>query len=149
MRAIVRKLKGQANALFFKLYNTTKPQSVNSNKGFWRSLVTWLLLALLLRLTVIEPRWIPSGSMLPTLQLQDRILVEKIRPRLNRARHTHLLRNEVVVFSPPMQLVNAGYEANAALIKRIVGLPNDLLEVKEGVLIRNGELINEPWLCYN
>ena len=48
----------------------------------WRSLLSWLALALLLRWAVIEPRWIPSGSMLPTLQLQDRVLVEKLRPRL-------------------------------------------------------------------
>ena len=50
-----------------------------------RSLLLWLLLALVLRWIVIEPRWIPSGSMLPTLRLQDRILVEKLRPRLEAA----------------------------------------------------------------
>jgi hypothetical protein len=49
------------------------------------SLALWLLVALLLRWLVVEPRWIPSGSMLPTLQLQDRILVEKNRPRLHAA----------------------------------------------------------------
>ena len=39
----------------------------------------WVLLALVLRWAVLEPRWIPSGSMLPALQLQDRVLVEKLR----------------------------------------------------------------------
>ena len=116
------------------------------NKGFWRSLILWALLALLLRWVVVEPRWIPSGSMLPTLQVQDRILVEKIRPRISRIRHGHLHRGDVVVFAPPEQLVAAGYDPSAALIKRIVGLPGDQLQVSEGRLSRNGSPAEEPWL---
>ena len=54
----------------------TTPAPGEDSKGFWRNLILWALLALLLRWLVVEPRWIPSGSMLPTLQLQDRILVE-------------------------------------------------------------------------
>ena len=61
---------------------TPSPPDRPREAGFWRSLILWALLALLIRWLVIEPRWIPSGSMLPTLQLQDRILVEKIRPPL-------------------------------------------------------------------
>ena len=89
--------------------------------GFWRSLILWALLALLTRWLVVEPRWIPSGSMLPTLQLQDRILVEKIRPPLEQQR-------------------------GRQLIKRLVGHPGDQLEVRDGLLIRNGEPVPEPWL---
>ena len=107
----------------------TTPAPGEDSKGFWRNLILWALLALLLRWLVVEPRWIPSGSMLPTLQLQDRILVEKVRPRLARSRHGHLHRGDVVVFAPPEQLVAAGYDASAALIKRVVGLPGDQLEV--------------------
>ena len=114
--------------------------------AFWKSLILWALLALLLRWLVIEPRWIPSGSMLPTLQLQDRILVEKLRPILTHQRHQHLPLNSVVVFAPPPQLVNAGYDPNAALIKRVVGQPGDLLEVREGSLRRNGQTVVESWL---
>ena len=120
--------------------------SSGSGLGFWRSLITWALLALLLRWAVVEPRWIPSGSMLPTLQLQDRILVEKIRPRLAQVQHSHLHRGDVVVFAPPQALIDAGYDANAALIKRVVGLPGDQLAVENGELIRNGERVQEPWL---
>lgn len=69
----------------------------------WRrqlfSLLLWVAVALLLRTWVIEPRWIPSGSMLPTLQLQDRILVEKIRPHLG----SPLPVGTIVVFSPRMR----------------------------------------------
>ena len=48
---------------------STTPTAKESSKGFWRNLIVWALLALLLRWWVVEPRWIPSGSMLPTLQL--------------------------------------------------------------------------------
>ena len=119
----------------------------NQHRGGWRSLLVWVLLALLLRWQVMEPRWIPSGSMLPTLQLQDRILVEKLRPRLERLRHQALPLNSVVVFRVPEQLVQAGYDPDAALIKRVVGRPGDQLEVKEGQLFRNGSLVEEPWIA--
>ena len=125
----------------------TTPAPGDDSKGFWRNLILWALLALLLRWLVVEPRWIPSGSMLPTLQLQDRILVEKVRPRMARSRHSHLHRGDVVVFAPPEQLVAAGYDASAALIKRVVGLPGDRLAVHDGRLFRNGEPAAEPWLA--
>jgi signal peptidase I len=107
----------------------------------WRSLLLWLALALLLRWLVIEPRWIPSGSMLPTLQLQDRILVEKLRPRL----HQPLPVGTIVVFHAPPALVAAGYDPRAALIKRVVGQPGDQVAVQDGTLLRNGEPVAEPW----
>jgi signal peptidase I len=97
--------------------------------------------ALLLRWLVIEPRWIPSGSMLPTLQLQDRILVEKLRPRLDRP----LPNGTIVVFHAPPVLVAAGYDPEAALIKRVVGQPGDTLEVRDGELRRNGVAVPERW----
>ena len=46
----------------------------------FKNLLIWIIIALIIRWQVIEPRWIPSGSMLPTLQIQDKILVEKITP---------------------------------------------------------------------
>lgn len=109
----------------------------------WRSLLIWLAVALLLRWLVIEPRWIPSGSMLPTLELQDRILVEKLRPRLERP----LANGTIVVFRAPAVLVEAGYDPRAALIKRVVGQPGDQLEVRDGRLWRNGQAVPEPWLA--
>ena len=107
----------------------------------WRSVLVWLGLALLLRWAVIEPRWIPSGSMLPTLQLQDRILVEKLRPRLGQP----LPSGSIVVFHAPPALVQAGYDPDAALIKRVIGRPGDQIAVHDGQLWRNGEPVSEPW----
>ena len=114
-------------------------------RNSWTGLLVWVVLALLLRWQVIEPRWIPSGSMLPTLQLQDRILVEKITPKLNRQRHKPLGLDQIVVFAVPPQLVEAGYDANAALIKRVVGRPGDTIEVRGGALLRNNTPVPEDW----
>ena len=105
------------------------------------SLLAWVAVALALRLWVVEPRWIPSGSMLPTLQLQDRILVEKVRPLL----HRPLRPGTVVVFHPPAALVAAGYDPSAALIKRVVALPGDRVEVRGGALLRNGHPVDPDW----
>ncbi|WP_320664229.1 signal peptidase I [Prochlorococcus sp. MIT 1223] len=124
-------------------------QTNESSKRFqsWRNFLIWLILALLLRWQVMEPRWIPSGSMLPTLQIHDKILIEKIRPRLTLSTHNHLDKNTLIVFAPPEALVEAGYEKNSALIKRVIGLPGDQIEVHEGKLFLNEKLIEEPWVA--
>ena len=125
-------------------------KEVSTNKerklADWGSLLIWLILALFLRWQVIEPRWIPSGSMLPTLEVKDRILIEKITPRLSRLENKNLSVNTIVVFKPPKVLENEGYDVNTALIKRIVGIPGDVIEVQNGHLIRNNEIIQEEWV---
>ncbi|ABX08975.1 signal peptidase I [Prochlorococcus marinus] len=118
----------------------------NQKKNSWTGIIIWILIAIFLRWQVIEPRWIPSGSMLPTLNIQDRILVEKLSPKIKKFKNPSAMRNAIVVFNPPQQLIDAGYESNAALIKRIVGIPGDKIEVNSGKLIRNGETVKETWL---
>ena len=103
--------------------------------------LAWVLLALVLRWAVLEPRWIPSGSMLPALQLQDRVLVEKLRAQL----HRPIPIGTVVVFHPPAALLAAGYDPKAALIKRVVAQAGDAVEVRDGVLWRNGSRAAIDW----
>ncbi len=126
---------------------TNQPSPTNEKEQpiKWSNFLLWLALALLLRWQVVEPRWIPSGSMLPTLQIQDKILVEKISPKIAELQHKDLHRGSIVVFRPPTNLVNAGYDKSKALIKRIVGVPGDVIEVHDGNLVRNGKVINEVW----
>jgi len=102
-----------------------------------KNLFIWILIALIIRWQVIEPRWIPSGSMLPTLQIQDKILVEKITPKITSKSNLSKLKNKIIVFNVPEQLVEAGYESDIALIKRVIGVPGDKVEVKEGNLYLN------------
>jgi signal peptidase I len=104
-------------------------------------LLLWVLVALLLRWAVVEPRWIPSGSMLPTLQLQDRVLVEKLSPRFGAGVRT----GSIVVFHPPEPLLQAGYDPRSALIKRVVAVAGDRVEVREGRLWRNGRPAALDW----
>ncbi|CAK6698384.1 Signal peptidase I T [Synechococcus sp. CBW1107] len=124
--------------------SATTPSGASRRWGVARQLIPlllWVGVALLLRWQVMEPRWIPSGSMLPTLQLEDRILVEKLRPRLVPV----LPLGAIVVFRPPDPLLAAGYDPRAALIKRVVGVPGDVIEVAGGDLLRNGAPVSEPW----
>ena len=104
-------------------------------------LLLWVLVALLLRWAVVEPRWIPSGSMLPTLQLQDRVLVEKLSPRFGAGVRT----GSIVVFHPPALLQEAGYDPRSALIKRVVAVAGDEVEVRQGRLWRNGQRADPDW----
>jgi hypothetical protein len=77
--------------------------------------------ALLLRLLIIEPRYIPSLSMYPTFEVGDQLAVEKVTKRIR-----PLNRREVVVFNPPARfrdIVGGGSQkAKEALIKRIVAI---------------------------
>jgi len=113
----------------------------------WRQQLQGLLLvvvvAIVLRWGVVEPRWIPSESMQPGLQPQDRVLIWKLGHRLGLSpKH-----NAVVVFRTPEVLAAAGYDPDAALIKRVVGVPGDAIAVQGGQLQRNGLPVNEPWIA--
>jgi signal peptidase I len=84
-----------------------------------------LFIALLLRFTIIEPRYIPSLSMYPTFEVGDQLAVEKVTKRIK-----PLYREEVVVFNPPqafrdIMVGEYGQDASRAkeaLIKRIVAI---------------------------
>ena len=64
--------------------------------AFWRGVLITLGVALGVRQFILEARYIPSGSMLPGLQIQDRLLVEKLSYRQRPPR-----RGEIVVFHAP------------------------------------------------
>ena len=103
----------------------------------FKNLLIWVAIALIIRWQVIEPRWIPSGSMLPTLQIKDKILVEKLTPKIIPTTNLYKLKNKIIVFKVPEQLIEAGYDSDIALIKRVIGVPGDKVEVKEGNLYLN------------
>lgn len=107
-----------------------------------------LFIALLLRFTIVEPRYIPSLSMYPTFEVGDQLAVEKVTKRLK-----PFYRQEVVVFNPPQtfrdMIVGDYGQSNArakeALIKRIVAIEGDEVEVKQGKLYVNGDEQDEPF----
>ena len=137
--------------------------------GFWPSLAVTLVAALGIRQFLVEARYIPSGSMLPGLQLQDRLLVEKLSYRARPPR-----RGEVVVFRAPHAfdpalksdygpdplrcfVVNLPFvgmlpgmqePACEAFIKRVVAIPGDQVDIDpSGHLKVNGKAVNESYVA--
>jgi len=96
-------------------------------------LVSFALVFGFVRPFVMEAFWIPSGSMIPTLEIGDRVLVNKFIYRFTDPR-----RGDIIVF----QSVD---NANEDLIKRVVGLPGDKIAVRGGRLFVNGEPQKEPY----
>ena len=121
--------------------NSSK-KSTSILKDF-KNLIIWVIIALIIRWQVIEPRWIPSGSMLPTLQIQDKILVEKLITKINLKDNLFNLKDNIIVFKPPEALIKAGYDSDIALIKRVIAIPGDKIEVKNGNLYLNDEIQNK------
>ena len=149
-----------------------------TSRSFWRAIriatfglvtsPTVLTLAsfVALRVYVLEARYIPSGSMLPALQLQDRLLVEKLTYRTRLPR-----RGEVVVFHSPYRFSAMGRQLSDpfwgqcvlgalpglagtfqhpkcdAYIKRVVALPGERVVVDPQGRVRiNGEPLPEPYI---
>ncbi len=100
-------------------------------------LVVALVLAVGVRAYVAQMFFIPSGSMLPTLQVGDRIIVDKLSYRLH-----EVGRGDVVVFRRP-PLEQADY---SDLVKRVIGLPGDTVSAVGGRVYINGRPLAEPWL---
>jgi signal peptidase I len=101
-----------------------------------------LFLALLIRTFIAEPRFIPSSSMEPTLNIHDRLVVEKISYRLHPPRF-----GDVVVFHPPDVLIDQGFKYDQAFIKRIIGLPGQQVEVKDHTVYIDGTALKETYIA--
>jgi len=102
------------------------------------------LLAWVLRCLIVEPFFIPSGSMLPNMAIGDYLFVSKwpygyskysfighFPPFAGRLLEQLPERGDVVVFKPP------GNEG-VSFVKRVIGLPGDRVEVHDGMLLLNG-----------
>ena len=128
-------------------------------------IVITLILLIIIRQGLIEARYIPSESMVPTLKINDRLIVEKITKNLRFfGFKLPIQRGDILVFYPPPE-GNRGKDLHYdplsvfarwtglpflpqddAYIKRVIGLPGDVIEIKkgEGVYI-NGKLLIEPY----
>jgi signal peptidase I len=104
--------------------------------------VVAVLVALLLRTFVVQTYFIPSGSMEPTLEIGDRILVDKL------SYHLHGVdRGDIVVFARPKD-ENCGGAPVKDLVKRVIGLPGETISAVDGHVDINGKPLKEPWLPF-
>jgi signal peptidase I len=106
-------------------------------REYAEALIVAVLLALVIRTFVVQAFVIPSGSMLPTLQIGDYVLVNKFlyyfRP---------IQRGDIIVFKYPKN------EAED-FIKRVVGLPGETLEVRGRRVFINGRPLDEAYAVYS
>jgi signal peptidase I len=89
------------------------------------------LLSLFIITFIVQAFYIPSGSMEPTLMVNDRILVAKFIYRFEPVQ-----RDDVIVFRYPLN-------PQRDFVKRVIGLPGDRVELKEGVVYINGHALSE------
>ena len=101
-----------------------------------------LLLALLIRVFIAEPRYIPSDSMVPTLLTGDRIVVEKVSYKFNTPN-----RGDIVVFKPPAKLQILGYDPDQAFIKRAIATAGETIAVENGIVYLNNRPIAENYIA--
>ena len=123
----------------------------------WGLVIVALLLAFAIKTFLVQAFFIPSGSMIPTLEVGDRVLVEKVSYRFRDPE-----RGEIIVFQRPgAERARAGVsgqlrsfleglglaqpDADIDLIKRVIGLPGERVRVRKGVVLVNGKPLREAY----
>jgi signal peptidase I len=121
----------------------SEPRPARGRFETTRALLVAILIALGIRSFIIEPFTIPSGSMIPTLLVGDYVLVNKFSYGLRMPFTGSLLvpfgapeRGDVIVFRFPD-------DPSQDFIKRVVGMPGDRIETREGRLWLNGQPVDE------
>jgi signal peptidase I len=106
------------------------------DKGRYRQLkeivilvLTAFIISFSIRVSIAQSYIVPTGSMVPTINAGDRVMVNKLVYRFREPE-----RGEVIVFDPPE---NVG---KIPFLKRVIGLPGDTIEVRQGNIYVNGEI---------
>ena len=106
-----------------------------------KSLLLFIFLMVFFRSAIADWNSVPTGSMKPTIVEGDRILVNKLAydvkvpfTNINLFEHSAPQRGDIIVFDSDV--------SQKKLVKRVVGIPNDMVELKDNVLTINGESLN-------
>ena len=119
-----------------ELVKNDKPKKKSVIKEWIIDIAVVACIALFLWKFVGYGVWITSGSMIPTLEIKDRLIVSRVYNAEN------LKEGEIVLFK------NDEFEGQI-LIKRLIGLPGDKIQIKDGVVFRNGEQLKEDYVKNN
>ncbi|MBM3790052.1 MAG: signal peptidase I [Acidobacteria bacterium] len=103
-------------------------------KSWFRDVVFALAIAIFIVVFVVQPVKVEGTSMQPRLVDQERIFVNRFIYRFS-----EIERGDVVVFWYPR-------DSSKSFIKRVVGLPGDLVKIRRGALHVNGAPVDEPYL---
>lgn len=104
-------------------------------KEWGLTIISAIVIGLLLWKFLIYTVWITSGSMIPTLEVKDRLIATRVHNPEN------LNRGDIVIFDSD--------ELKEILIKRLIGLPGDHIEIKNGIVSVNGEQLEEDYVENN
>lgn len=118
----------------------------NGRKPAWRVALEWIALiavalaiAFIIKSFLFQAFYIPSESMKPTLNVGDRVLVNKLSYDFH-----DLNRGDIVVFEAPPLAQSGGIED---LVKRVIGLPGETVGADpDGTVVVNGRRLDEPYL---
>jgi signal peptidase I len=123
--------------------------------SFAKTVVTLVILAAMLNGTVIQAFKIPSESMKPTLLIGDHLLASKLSygirlPFLSESIYPFAIphRGDVIIFTRVDDPSTSEDESSINLIKRVIGLPGDRIELRGTKMYINNELLDEPYAKY-
>lgn len=97
-------------------------------------LVAAVFVAFLIKTFVVQPFWIPTGSMIPTIMPNDRVLAVKFIYRF-----TDPKPGDIVVFHPP-------FGEKKDYIKRVIAVSGQKIKIEDGVVFVNGRPLKETYL---
>ena len=134
-------------------HEATPPAStVNETLSFIRTVAIFIVIAIVLRGSIFEAFKIPSGSMIPTLRIGDHILVWKLSYGIRLPFVAETLyewsspsRGDVVVFTRPDDPTTIENESEINIIKRVIGLPGEVVEVRDMKVYVDNQVISEPY----
>ena len=113
--------------------------TIRGAKELAKTLGPAILIALVVRSSVVQAFWVPSGSMIPTIQIGDHIFVNKLAYTVRMP----LGETPLTAFDPPERgdivvFVRPG-DPKTDLIKRVIAIPGDTIEIRKKKLFVNGE----------
>ena len=115
---------------------------------FLKIIVVALIIAVVIRSFIVQPYIIPSGSMLNTLHIGDRLFVTKFSYGI----HLPFVEKEIFSMGEPQHgdIIVFPFPKNPEIdyIKRVVGLPGDVIEIRDKQLYRNGQAVQEEYIVH-